>query len=161
MIPQSRFDPLAAKLIKQFWAPNNPGANITGVNNYTKGFIEKYGYYNLSERVDYNINDKWKVFGRLARYNTTDIRGNPTPNNSELYVPTGTARAAWNVGGDAIWTHQRAHGGGISRRLAQPARRLHFHSAPLRPVGDRSGRTMPGTSRIKRLPSARRSISRI
>ena len=104
VVPQSRFDPLAAKLIKEFWAPNNAGANITGLNNYSKGFIEKYGYYNFSERADYNINDKWKVFGRLGRYNTTDIQGNPTPNNSELYVPTGTARAAWNVGGDAIWS---------------------------------------------------------
>ncbi|MFN7994392.1 MAG: carboxypeptidase-like regulatory domain-containing protein [Bryobacteraceae bacterium] len=103
-IPSSRFDPLSANLMKQFWAPNNPGDNITGVNNFKKGFIEKYGYYNLSDRADYNINDKWKVFGRIARYNTTDIAGNPTPNNSELYVPTGSARAAWNVGGDAIWT---------------------------------------------------------
>ena len=65
-IPQNRFDPLSASLIKQFWAPNNPGDNITGVNNYKKGFIEKYDYYNFSDRVDYNINDKWKVFGRVA-----------------------------------------------------------------------------------------------
>jgi hypothetical protein len=104
VIPSNRFDPLAGSLIKQFWAPNNPGANITGLNNYTKGFIEKYGYYNFSERADYIINEKWKIFGRLSRYNTTDIAGNPTPNNSELYVPTGTARAAWDAGGDAIWT---------------------------------------------------------
>jgi hypothetical protein len=103
VIPQNRFDALAGKLIKQFWAPNNPGANITGLNNYSKGFIEKYGYYNFSERADYNITDKLKVFGRLSRYNTTDIQGNPTPNNSQLYVPTGTARAAWDAGGDAIW----------------------------------------------------------
>src|SRR5215475_967996 len=38
VIPSNRFDPLSANLIKQFWAPNNPGANITGLNNYTKGF---------------------------------------------------------------------------------------------------------------------------
>ena len=103
-IPQARWDPLSASLMKDFWAPNNPGLNITGVNNFTKGFIEKYGYYNISDRVDFNINDKWKLFGRMARYNTTDLAGNPTPNNSQLYVPTGTARAAWNAGGDAIWT---------------------------------------------------------
>jgi hypothetical protein len=104
IVPQSRMDPLAASLMKQMWGPNNPGQNITGLNNYSKGFIEKYGYYNLSDRVDYNVNEKVKLFGRMARYNTTDIAGNPTPNNSELYVPTGTARAAWNGGGDAIWT---------------------------------------------------------
>jgi hypothetical protein len=104
IIPASRFDPLAASLIKQFWAPNNAGDNITAVNNYKKGYIEKYGYYNFSERVDYIINEKWKVFGRVARYNTTDLAGNPTPNNSQLYVPTGTTRAATNIGGDAVWT---------------------------------------------------------
>jgi hypothetical protein len=104
VVPSSRFDPLAASLMKQFWAPNNPGDNITGVNNFKKGFVENYGYYNFSDRVDYNINDKWKIFGRVARYNTTDLAGNPTPNNSQLYVPTGTSRGATNIGGDAIWT---------------------------------------------------------
>jgi hypothetical protein len=104
VVPSNRFDPLAASLMQQFWAPNNPGDNITGVNNFKKGFVENYGYYNFSDRVDYNINDKWKVFGRVARYNTTDLAGNPTPNNSQLYVPTGTSRGATNIGGDAIWT---------------------------------------------------------
>uniref|UniRef100_Q027S3 Cna B domain protein n=1 Tax=Solibacter usitatus (strain Ellin6076) TaxID=234267 RepID=Q027S3_SOLUE len=104
VIPSSRFDPLAASLMKQFWAPNNPGDNITGVNNFKKGYVENYDYYNFSDRVDYSINDKWKVFGRVARYNTTDLAGNPTPNNSQLYVPTGTSRGATNIGGDAIWT---------------------------------------------------------
>ena len=103
-IPSSRFDPLAASLMKQFWAPNNPGDNITGVNNFKKGYVENYDYYNFADRVDYVINDKWKVFGRVARYNTTDLAGNPTPNNSQLYVPTGTSRGATNIGGDAIWT---------------------------------------------------------
>ncbi|MFN7998748.1 MAG: carboxypeptidase-like regulatory domain-containing protein [Bryobacteraceae bacterium] len=103
-IPQSRWDPLSASLITKFWAPNNAGDNITGVNNFKKGYIEKYNYYNLSDRVDYNISDRWKIFGRLARYNTTDIAPNPTPNNSILYQPSGSDRAAWNAGGDAIWT---------------------------------------------------------
>ena len=103
-IPQSRFDPLSASLMKQFWAPNNAGQNITGANNYEKGFIETYNYYNFSERADYNISDKWKIFGRVAHYNTTDIQANPTPNDSELFTPTGTARAGWDAGGDAVWT---------------------------------------------------------
>ena len=52
--------------MKQFWAPNVPGDNITGVNNFKKGFIERYNYYNFSDRVDYYINDKWRAFGRMA-----------------------------------------------------------------------------------------------
>src|SRR5258708_1018544 len=103
-IPADRFDPLASSLMKQFWAPNNAGDNITGVNNFKKGFIENYDYYNFSDPVRYNITDNYKVFGPLARYNTTDLAGNPTPNNSQLYVPTGTSRGSTNIGGDAIWS---------------------------------------------------------
>ena len=104
-IPSDRFDPITAGLMKQFWGPNNPGDNITGVNNYKKGYIEKYNYYNFSEKVDYNISDKWKVFGRVSRYYTDDLAGNPTPlATTSLYVPTGSERGAWQFAGDATWT---------------------------------------------------------
>jgi hypothetical protein len=104
IIPKNRMDPLAVSLMNSFWEPNNPGDNITGVNNFKKGFVESYNYYNFSDRVDYNISDKWKVSGRIGRYNTTDIAGDPTPNKSQLYVPTGTLRGATQVSGDAVWT---------------------------------------------------------
>ena len=103
-IPTARFDPLSNSLLGQFWDPNGPGDNITGVNNFKTGYIETYNYYNFSDRVDYNINDSWKVYGRIGRYHTTDLSPNTTPNNSQLYVPTGTLRAATQISGDAIWT---------------------------------------------------------
>lgn len=104
-IPSSRFDPITANLMKQFWGPNTPGDNITGVNNYKKGFSERYNYYNWSERADYNINDRWRAFGRVGRYYTDDIAGNPTPlATTSLYVPTGTERGAWQAAGDVTWT---------------------------------------------------------
>ena len=103
-IPESRWDPLAASFMKDFWAPNNPGDNITGVNNYKLGYIDAWKYYNIGDRADWNINDKWKVYGRFGRYHTTDIYSNPTPNKSPLYVPTGSLRTAYQVAGDAIWT---------------------------------------------------------
>jgi len=103
-IPTNRFDPLAASLVKDFWDGNNPGDNITRVNNFKAGYTEVYNYYNFSERVDYNINDKWKLYGRASRYYTDDLAPNATPNNSQLFVPTGTSRGATQVSGDAIWT---------------------------------------------------------
>ncbi len=103
-IPSNRFDPLGAAFMKDFWAPNNPGDNITGVNNYKFGYIDAWHYYNFADRADYNINDKWKIFGRMGRYHTTDIYSNPTPNKSPLYVPTGSLRVADQVAGDAVWT---------------------------------------------------------
>lgn len=103
-IPSSRFDPLSASLLKEFWDPNGPGDNITHVNNYKKGFTETYNYYNFSDRVDYNINDNWRVYGRIGRYHTTDISPDATPNGSRLFVPTGTLRAGTQVSGDVVWT---------------------------------------------------------
>jgi len=103
-IPSTRFDPLSNSLLGEFWEPNNPGDNITGVNNFRTGFIQTLKYYNFSNRVDYNINDAWRVSGRIGRYHTTDISPNVTPNNSRLYVPTGTLRAATQVSADAVWT---------------------------------------------------------
>lgn len=103
-IPTVRFDRVANSLLSSFWDPNNPGDNITGVNNFRVGFFQTYNYYNFSERVDYNINDKWRVFGRIGRYHTQDLQANPTPNNSQLFVPTGTLREATQISGDAVWT---------------------------------------------------------
>lgn len=103
-IPASRFDPVSAALMKQFWDANVAGDNITGVNNYKVGYTETYNYQNFSDRVDYNITDNWKLYGRIGRYYTTDISPNATPNNSELYSPVGTERGATQVSGDAVWT---------------------------------------------------------
>ncbi len=95
VIPSARFDPVAASLMQSFWEPNNPGDNITGINNFKSGFFQTYDYYNFSDRVDYNINDNWRVFGRISRYHTEDLQNDPTPNNSQLFVPTGTLRESW------------------------------------------------------------------
>jgi hypothetical protein len=103
-IPTSRFDPFSAKLLGAFWDPNNPGIGYNHANNFEKGYVDAYNYYNLSDRVDYNINDKWRVSGMYGRYHTTDIANNPTPNNSELYQPAGSLRAANQATGDAVWT---------------------------------------------------------
>lgn len=104
VVPSNRMDPLAVKFMSEFWDPNNPGDNITGVNNYKKGYVDQYNYYNVSDRVDYNISDKWRLSGHYGRYYTEDIPGNPTPNGSPLYQPAGSVRSADQVSADAIWS---------------------------------------------------------
>ena len=103
-IPQSSIDPFASSLLGQFWDPNNAGINITGQNNFQQTFTTSWDYYNFSDRVDYNVNDNWKLFGRFGRYHTTNLDQDPTPNSSDLFVPTGTLRAANQFSGDAVWT---------------------------------------------------------
>ncbi|MDQ2840674.1 MAG: carboxypeptidase-like regulatory domain-containing protein, partial [Acidobacteriota bacterium] len=76
-IPANRFDPLSVYFLSKFWDPNNPGDNITGVNNFKKGYTNSYNYLNFSDRVDYNISDKWRVSGHYGRYSTDNITSNP------------------------------------------------------------------------------------
>ena len=104
IIPASRFDPVAANFMKEFWPANNPGQNITGVNNFSKGYTDAWNYYNWADRLDYNVSDKFKIFAHAGHYHTTDITSNPTPNDSPLFQPTGTVRNGTQLNADAVWT---------------------------------------------------------
>lgn len=103
-IPTNRIDPLSAKLAGYLWDPNVGNTGYNHLNNFQKGYLDSYDYYNWSDRVDYVINDKWRVSGFYGRYHTTDLTGNPTPNNSQLYVPQGSERGANQATGDAVWS---------------------------------------------------------
>ncbi len=103
-IPASRFDPDTLALMNDFWAPNNAGTNLTGENNYTASQPNLFSYYNFMDRVDYNINDKLRLSGHYARYNTNNTGGNPTPNKSFLIQPTGSVRGGNQAAADFVWT---------------------------------------------------------
>ncbi len=104
-IPVGRMDPTSLKLLDQLWQPNSPGDNITGLNNFRTVLSNKTDYWNFSDRVDYIINDQWRVSGRYSQLHTTTTSNDPTPNNSLLYiVQNPSARHARSVVGDAVWT---------------------------------------------------------
>ncbi len=103
-IPATRFDPLSASLLSSFFDGNVPGVGYNHANNYEHGYIDSYTYYNLSDKVDYNLGDKWRFSGSYGRYHSADIAGSPIPNNSVLYEPRGSLRAANQVAGNAIWS---------------------------------------------------------
>lgn len=105
IVPPSRFDPLSAQIMKQFWDPNNPGDNITGLNNFKAAPIRSIDYYNYSNRTDVNLGNNWRVYGRVSRLHTMVNTADPTPNHSQIYVPgDASARHAFAVSGDAVWT---------------------------------------------------------
>ena len=109
-------------------------------NNFKQGYTETYNYYNFSDRVDYNINDSWRAYGRIGRYHTTDISPNVTPNNSALYVPDRYSASGTQVSGDARLDGESTHGGEFPRRLAQAHRRLCFRQ----PRGEGWGKHLAG-----------------
>jgi hypothetical protein len=67
-IPLTRFDPASQRILKDLWLPNNPGDDLTGLNNFKKAFPRYHRYWNFSDRADWNVNEKWKVFGRYSRF---------------------------------------------------------------------------------------------
>jgi hypothetical protein len=68
-IPQIRMDPTALRILPDIWLPNNPGDDQTGVHNFRRGYKRYFHYGNISDRTDWNINDKWRGFGRFSLYN--------------------------------------------------------------------------------------------
>src|SRR5690606_15973817 len=65
-IPSQRFDRVAPLMLSNLWDPNNPGDIPSGLNNYRYDETRPYKYYNLSNRVDWNISDRWRAYGRVS-----------------------------------------------------------------------------------------------
>jgi hypothetical protein len=104
-IPASRCDPVSAKMVSQLWGGNNPGDNITGLNNLKTALTRRTDYWNLSNRTDYNLNDQWRLYGRYSKLHTMVDSNDPSPNKSPLYLTQGaSARHALSISGDAVWT---------------------------------------------------------
>jgi hypothetical protein len=102
IIPASRIDPVSAKFMADIWQPNNPGDDITGVNNFRAGYGENIKYWNLSDRVDYNINDRWKTFFRYSQFKTFVDQDDYT--GSRAQPVTGSTRHSISLAGDTVWT---------------------------------------------------------
>ena len=71
IIPQNRLDLTALIFMQDIWKPNNPGDDITGVNNWKETWIFNLKYWNFSNRTDWNISDKWRIFGRFSQFHNT------------------------------------------------------------------------------------------
>jgi hypothetical protein len=75
VIPQSRWDPVAAKLLSMFPEPNTPGAfnNFGPANNYLSNPVEPNDTNQIDARIDHKISDSDSIFGRVSWANQTDI----------------------------------------------------------------------------------------
>lgn len=105
-IPQDRWDPLAAQILGGLWAPNGPGDDATGFNNFTYQQELGFHYYNFSTRLDWNINERWKAYARVSRMKTDQDGNDYTNGNDPLRLRniTGSKRNGWNVAADTVYT---------------------------------------------------------
>ena len=102
VIPGSMQNSIATGYLSKMWEPNGTGSGPDHENNYSAASPEDIGYKNFSDRVDWNVNDKLRIYGRASVIRTPDLNVNPT--GSSVYLAGGAQRNGTNYAGDAIYT---------------------------------------------------------
>ncbi len=105
-IPANRFDPLGTKLMSSLWAPNGPGDDRTGLNNFQYNQEFDFEYLNFSSRLDWSHNDKWKTFARVSRFVTDQVQPDFTGGADvfKMRPAQGSKRNGWNIAADTVYT---------------------------------------------------------
>lgn len=105
IIPLSRQDVAARKIMDNLWSPTSAGDDPTLLNNFKYLNQLDFHYYNFSIRTDYHITDKWKVFGRVSRFKTDQDQVDFTNGQDPLKLRnvTGSKRNGWNIAGDSVY----------------------------------------------------------
>ncbi|HEV8395752.1 MAG TPA: TonB-dependent receptor, partial [Vicinamibacterales bacterium] len=96
-IPSNRFDPVALKLLQSLPLPNLPGS----VDNWQGSVTERVDYWNVSQRVDVNVTDKFKVFARYGQFRANLYQNNPV--DGGLFPLSGSNRYGLSVAGDGVY----------------------------------------------------------
>jgi hypothetical protein len=103
VIPASRIDPTARIFMNDLWKPNDPGSGARGANNFLAGYANRFRYWNISERADWNISDKWKVFGRFNKFKTF-TKWDDFTGGSVAQPVDGSKRHSISYSGDTVYT---------------------------------------------------------
>ena len=105
-IPRERWDPLGTNLMSSLWAPNAPGDDRTGLNNFKYNQEFDFEYLNFSSRVDWTMSDKWKTFARISRFQTDQVQPDYTggADQFKMRLAQGSKRNGWNIAADTVYT---------------------------------------------------------
>lgn len=98
VIPSSMFDPVAVKMLAAIPLPNLPG----NVDNWQGSVDETVKYWNFSQRVDMNVTDDFKVFGRVGIFKADLYQQNPV-SGAGFFPLSGSNRDGMSLAGDAVW----------------------------------------------------------
>jgi hypothetical protein len=102
VIPANRMDPTSRKILADMWKPNGPGSGPTNVNNFLAGYANRFRYWNFSDRVDWNISDKWKIFGRYNQFRTF-TKWDDFTGGSIAQPVDGSKRHSKSISADAVY----------------------------------------------------------
>jgi len=97
IIPSQMIDPVALKMLNDIPLPNQPG----NVDNWQGSVFEKVDYWNLSQRLDVNLSDDWRVFVRYGQFKANLYQQNPT--DAGFFPLSGSNRYGLSLAGDSVW----------------------------------------------------------
>ncbi|MDZ4801579.1 MAG: carboxypeptidase-like regulatory domain-containing protein [Bryobacteraceae bacterium] len=94
VLPASRINPIGAKMAAYYPLPNTTGDPLTGTNNFVNNAARAIEQANFGSRVDHNMGQAWRMFGRFSVNRSTlaqpDTFGNPATSgvgaNGKLYL---------------------------------------------------------------------------
>jgi hypothetical protein len=99
VIPAALLDPVAVKMLANIPAPNLPG----NVDNWQGSVDEQVSYWNLSQRVDVNFTDRFKIFARVGVFKADLYQANPLGSGAGFFPLSGSNRDGMSLAGDAVW----------------------------------------------------------
>jgi hypothetical protein len=70
IIPANRIDPTAKALMSYLWMPNHVPLSPDGLDNFIITYPWYTHYWNIDDRADWNINDKWRMYARFSKFQT-------------------------------------------------------------------------------------------
>src|SRR5262249_20655646 len=95
----TKIDSTAAKLLAELPLPNLPGND----QNWQGVKTENVDYWNLSHRVDWNINERWKSFVSYGQFRTHLLEAPPEGTTGKLFPITGSNRYGLSVAADTVY----------------------------------------------------------
>jgi hypothetical protein len=98
IIPSNRISPIAQNILKYFPSPNVAGTADGGNNLSQPNLPEAADYYSHTWRLDHNITDNWRTFGRFSWYNRSSTYSDHFDN-----ISTGEWFAFHSING--VWDH--------------------------------------------------------
>lgn len=100
IIPTNRFDPTSLKLLAEIPLPNLPGNDL----NWQGTKTENVDYWNLSNRLDWNINERWKSFVRFGYFKTDLLEAATADAQGKLFPTGGSNRHGLSIAADTVYT---------------------------------------------------------
>lgn len=102
-IPVTQLNPTSLLFMNDVWKPNGPGQGLAHTSNYNLTYPWNNDYWNLSDRTDWMITDKWRMF---ARYSVIRTRlDNPNYENTPAVTSdNGGLMDALNAAADTVYT---------------------------------------------------------